>query len=284
MRDDFAILILSHGRADNVCTVDAVHKAGYTGRWYIIIDDEDDQEELYYKNFGKEHIVKFNKLEAMKYTVDAMDNFEIHQVPVYARNVLFNIAKDLGLTYFLEMEDDFPDFRFRYVENDIFRSIALHSMDKIVDLYIDFLVETNALIIAFSEGGDFLGGHNRAFWKNQINRKAMMCYFCRVDRPFQFYGTFNDDVNMYVSLGQRGELIMTVAPVVVNPRPTQVNSGGITDMYNKYGTYTKSFYSVMIRPDCVKVAEMTSVFWRVHHSVKWETAVPKIISDRYKKR
>lgn len=45
MRNDFAVFILTHGRADNVVTVPAIKKAGYTGKIYFIIDDEDDQAE-----------------------------------------------------------------------------------------------------------------------------------------------------------------------------------------------------------------------------------------------
>ena len=36
MRSDFAVFILTHGRADNVVTVPAIKKAGYTGKIYFI--------------------------------------------------------------------------------------------------------------------------------------------------------------------------------------------------------------------------------------------------------
>ena len=37
MNDDFAILILTHGRADNVMTTKALEKSGYTGKIYYVI-------------------------------------------------------------------------------------------------------------------------------------------------------------------------------------------------------------------------------------------------------
>lgn len=64
MRNDFAVFILTHGRADNVVTVPAIKKAGYTGKIYFIIDDEDDQAEEYKKNFGADQVIVFNKQEA----------------------------------------------------------------------------------------------------------------------------------------------------------------------------------------------------------------------------
>ena len=43
MRDDFAVFILSHKRADRVLTVESLKKCGYTGKYYIICDNEDPQ-------------------------------------------------------------------------------------------------------------------------------------------------------------------------------------------------------------------------------------------------
>lgn len=62
--EDFAIFILSHGRADNIKTLSLLKKSNYQGKWYIILDDMDDQIEQYKKNFGSEHIIVFDKKEA----------------------------------------------------------------------------------------------------------------------------------------------------------------------------------------------------------------------------
>ena len=60
MRDDFAVFILTHGRADNVETMKALKKGGYTGKWYMILDNEDDTEDKYRENFGDDHIIVFD--------------------------------------------------------------------------------------------------------------------------------------------------------------------------------------------------------------------------------
>ena len=41
MREDFCVFILTHGRHDRVHTYNTLLKAGYTGKIYIVIDDED---------------------------------------------------------------------------------------------------------------------------------------------------------------------------------------------------------------------------------------------------
>ena len=41
-----------------------------------------------------------------------------------------------------------------------------------------------------------------------------MYFFCKTDRPFKFVGRMNDDVNTYVSLGDKGNLFFTVVDIV----------------------------------------------------------------------
>lgn len=57
MLDNFAIFILTHGRPDNVLTYKTIMQAGYTGKVYIIIDNEDDTAARYYENYGDKVIV-----------------------------------------------------------------------------------------------------------------------------------------------------------------------------------------------------------------------------------
>ena len=40
--DDFAVFILTHGRPNSVKTIKTLKKCGYTGKVFIVIDDEDE--------------------------------------------------------------------------------------------------------------------------------------------------------------------------------------------------------------------------------------------------
>ena len=283
MRDDFAVFILSHGRANRVKTVETLERCKYTGTWYIIVDNEDDQIEQYKKNWGEEHIIVFNKEEVGK-TFDIMDNFTGRGVPTFARNYLYPLAKQLGLTYFLELEDDYDMFRQRKMDdNGHFRTIYVRDMDAVVDVYIEFLEKSGAHTVAFAQTGDLIGGSQSKVYTDRISRKAMNCFFCKTDRPFQYYGRFNDDVNAYIENGKRGMLFFTTADIVMDQPVTQQTKGGITDAYKLYGTYVKSFYSVMLVPSAVKISQIGFAHKRIHHVINWENCVPKIISDKYKK-
>ncbi len=60
---------------------------------------------------------------------------------------------------------------------------------------------------------------------------------------------------------------------------TQQNPGGLTEEYISSGTYTKSFYTVMINPSAVKIFLMGISYKRYHHLINWEYAVPKILRN-----
>ena len=110
MDNNFAAFILTHGRADNVITYETLKKTGYTGKIYIVIDNEDKTSKDYYDRFGNK-VVVFDKKKISK-TFDEADNFNDRRSIVYARNACFNIAKKLGIKYFIQLDDDYTTFRF----------------------------------------------------------------------------------------------------------------------------------------------------------------------------
>jgi len=52
MREDFCAFILTHGRPNNVVTYRTLQAAGYTGKVFIVIDDEDETTEEYKRIYG----------------------------------------------------------------------------------------------------------------------------------------------------------------------------------------------------------------------------------------
>lgn len=281
VRDNFAIFILSHGRANKVDTVTTLKTAGYTGKWYFLLDDEDSQIDDYKNLYGKDHVIIFSKKEAINY-FDIMDNFEGNKVITFARNALNKIALDMGLEYFWELEDDYMRFDFRIEIGEHLPIIHVRDLDSVIEAFLDYLDYSGIKTIAFAQTGEMLGGKYGAVWKDQIRRKAMNTFFFKTSNPLTFLGRFNDDVNSYITYGKLGDVILQTAIVSLSQRVTQQNSGGIAESYKSFGTYVKSFYSVMLRPDCVHIDVMGKSDRRIHHNINWEYCVPKIISDKFK--
>lgn len=283
MRDDFAVFILTHGRADRVITYNTLLKSGYTGKLYFIVDNEDTQIDKYKENFGAENVIIFDKLDISK-RYDTFDNFDNRKTIFYARNACFEIAKDLGLKYFLELDDDYTSFLFRFKEDNTLCSKPTKNINKVFEAYINFL-ETNKNVasIAFAQGGDLIGGVNSGTFKKKFLRKAMNSFFCSVERPFKFYGRINEDVNTYTMEASKGLLFFTDLNFMLIQETTQANKGGMTDVYLLNGTYVKTFYSIICMPSAVKIGLMGDKSKRIHHSISWDNCVPKILNEKYKK-
>lgn len=257
MRDDFAVFILTHGRADNVVTLRTLERQGYSGRWYLLIDDEDSMAPTYYEKFGRDHVITFCKQAALD-RADTMDNFNEHRAILYARNESFRIARELGLTYFLQLDDDYSIFMLRYPDGSKLAHLTLtgKNLETLFEAMIDFLDSSGALTVAFAQGGDYIGGLAGGAYEKRLMRKAMNTFFCRTDRPIEFRGTMNEDVTAYTTLGSRGDLFFTVADACIAQLQTQSLSGGMSEAYSESGTYLKTFYSVMSMPSCIKVSIM----------------------------
>jgi hypothetical protein len=106
---------------------------------------------------------------------------------------------------------------------------------------------------------------------------------CSTSRRFQFVGRVNEDVNTYTSVQNKGILFLTFPLVAIQQKISQAQSGGMSEMYLDSGTYIKSFYTVMYQPSSVKVGLMGDTHKRLHHSIDWDTTVPCIISEQWRK-
>lgn len=281
---DFAVFILTHGRPDRVDTYKSLTRAGYTGKIYFVIDNEDKDAERYYQNFG-DSVIMFDKA-AIAETFDEGDNFGDRRAVIYARNACFDIARNLGITYFMEFDDDYTEFLYRINSKREYPNthyIVKTKLDELFDLLIDYYKSVNAKSIAMAQGGDFIGGRENDFPYSDRRRKCMNTFICSTERPFQFVGRINEDVNTYTWLQSLGNLFYTVPFTSILQRVSQSNTGGMTEMYLDSGTYIKSFYTVMYQPSSVTIEMMNSRHPRLHHSIKWDNTVPCIISEQYRK-
>jgi hypothetical protein len=279
---NFAVFILSHGRANNCFTYNSLLKAGYTGKIFILIDNEDKTAGEYYKNFG-DKVIMFDK-KAIAEQIDVMDNFEGRKAIVYARNANFKIAKDMGIKYFMQLDDDYISWRYQFNNDLHYKSHSITKLDKIFDIILNYYKSTTIKSIALAQGGDFIGGGDGQLGKIlSLKRKCMNTWFMDSDRPIKFIGKMNEDYTASIYYGSLGDLFFTIHHVMIIQAETQKLSGGMTDMYLDNGTYVKTFYSIMVMPSCVKVSMMGRTNRRLHHKTAWNNAVPKILNEQYKK-
>lgn len=276
-KNNFAVLILTHGRPDNVLTYRQIRKQGYTGRIVVVIDNEDKTASEYRKRY-KDEVYMFNKAEVAK-TFDEGDNFNDRRAIIYARNASFDIAKELGIDYFVQLDDDYTGF-YHYMDKDgkFNTGIPIANLDYVFDAMVELFKSTPVASISMAQGGDFIGGPNSPY-TYKTKRKAMNSFICSPNRRFQFVGRINEDVNTYTNVASRGAIFFMLPQVVLIQKQTQNNKGGMTELYLDSGTYVKSFYTIMYSPSSVKIGLMGSKHPRLHHKVNWQCAVPYIIPE-----
>lgn len=285
---NFVAFILSHGRADRVVTYDSLKKSGYTGRIVIVLDNEGPSAPEYISRFGSENVVIFDKA-AIAETFDEGVPGDRRTI-VYARNACFDIARKLGYRYFIELDDDYTVFewrfdnRLRYITKDK----AVCNLDAVFDIMLDFFKKIPAKSIAMAQGGDYLGGGAGGEGKQlRTKRKAMNSFICDTERQFTFLGRINEDVNTYTRNTSTGDLFLQIQQVCLFQKQTQSNAGGMTEVYLDSGTYLKSFFTVMYQPSSVKVRTMGNEYVnqkRLHHRVNWMLTAPKILKEKFKKK
>jgi len=281
--NNYAVFILTHGRPNNVVTYKTIRKQGYTGKIFLIVDDQDNTRDEYIEKYNDE-VILFSKDEVGK-TFDLMDSFDNDKVIVYARNVCWQIARKLKLDYFIQFDDDYT--KFAILDYKRRKQIKTSQLDWVFNSYLRCLESTKVRTIAFVQAGDLIGGFDSQSCKIKYKRKAMNTFFFKVGTESEdmiFIGRMNEDVNAYLLGGIRGQVFIQAAHVKMDQKATQQNAGGMTGAYNANGTYVKSFYSVINAPSCCKIARMRSHGnERIHHQVAWDNAACKIIRQEYKK-
>ena len=277
---DFAVFILTHGRAKTISTYRALRDGGYTGKVYIVIDNEDDQEDLYRQKFG-DMVIQFDKRDYLEKT-DLGDLDDDRRIGVFARNFIQDEAKRLGYKFHLQLDDDVHGFTYRFPQGDVLRALRCQHLDEVFAGMVEYMKETPITSLSFALSAYNMGGVNGSI-NEGMTRKTMTTFLMRADDVQYFNMRMNDDITTSLINGMRGKLYYSYLPVEVEVDKTQVQSGGMTDIYQKNGTYRKSFYSVMCCPSCVKVSAMGITDYRIHHTIKWNNAVPKLLSQRWSK-
>jgi hypothetical protein len=279
---NFCAFILSHGRPDKVLTYSSLKKHGYSGKIIILIDDQDKKASEYKEKFGN-LVVVFDK-KKIKNESESGNNFNDYRSTIYPRNAMHQIAKDLGITHYIQLDDDYKEFRFMfdYDLNFTTKHPLIKSLDKIFSIMVDYFESAKLKSLCMSQGGDFVLGCKSSLADSvKIKRKGMNSFICSTERPFKFFGQMNEDVNTAIVLGGRGDLFFTTNQIALEQAPTQQIKGGMTEIYKDSGTYVKSFYSVMYKPCSVKISRLND---RIHHFISWKNVAPYILRENIKKK
>lgn len=273
----FAILIISHKRADTQLTYETFKKAGYTGEIYIVVDDEDPQLEDYKRKYGD--IIKvFSKDEMLEIT-ETVDNFRNKTNCVLPSMYLKKFAEENNLEFYMRVDDDILSVRERYVEDGLFKGKDVENLDKVIDLFIEYMRKANISCLSFGNDGGYIGGANGKF-RNGMGRNNNQTFIMKTADKLEFIGTRAEDFNMVATYSKIGKLIYEVYKISIGSPERGSNEGGLKEDYEQSGFYTANFYSVIVAPYCCKIGMRNG---KITLKRKWDRFAPMVISEVYKK-
>lgn len=212
---------------------------------------------------------------------------------LFARNAAAALAVHLGRPYFLQLDDDYAQFLFRFPVSGVFKSQLISNFSAVIDAYCAFLAETDIPFCAFPQGGDFIGGSRSPLNRRPFLAKAMNSFFCRTSAPPEFIGNINEDVNLYATLALRGRpAIQPLLYTQLIQQTTQRSAGGMTAQYVSEGTFFKSAFSLVAAPGAVSISLISGCGGsskpdkfgrpshpRLHHNVSWSRCLPRFVIE-----
>lgn len=281
MRNDFAVFITTHGRADNQITLNTLKELNYTGDWYLVVDDLDAQKDLYIERYGSNRVLVFSKQQYVEKT-DVCQLEPSYKAVVFARNAVEDFARDMGYKYFMAVDDDVTKLRLRYEVNGSLKSAKLNGcIDDIFECIVQYIEESGVACVTFGFTNTYRGGVASVRKFTSRNRLCAELFIRNVAKPVKWRANFVEDLITSIDLGIRGDVCLQFVPIQLELCMSEgTQQGGMSEAYNETGRF--KFYSMpaMVYPNCVSVA-FDGLKWKTR--TRAEYSVPKIVSSRYRK-
>lgn len=276
MRNDFAVLILTHGRAHEQKTYETLKKAGYSGKIYLVCDNLDTQLPEYQKIYG-EQVIVFDK-EAYRDKTDTFSNRKEMNAVVYARNAAFDIAKKLKLTFFCVCDDDIKSLYVRWIDGKQLMKTKLTDMDHVFTYICTYLEKSKAFALSICEEGAYFGGV-KGIVKNGIY--PIMSHFIvyGTNNRWNYRSSVYEDAVANIDIKKSGLVGFATTLLSMTVPKTGSNRGGMSDTYKGGNDYYSAFHVIIAHPDC----SIVDYRRKIHQRVNWIACTPKILSDRWKK-
>lgn len=276
MRTDFAFVILCWKRPEATHTLKWLKKIGWEGKVFFAVDNADPTKNDYI-NVAMDNNIDYFTFDKDTSVSDQMFNNKLKSGAVCTRKVVENVMREKGIKFFCVLDDDYNQFR-RWDR----KAFTAHTLDLIINYYCDILKEIPFVsVMSMAQGGEAVAGTEELYRKNHYKLKAMNFWFCSIDKPVQYSGIMNDDVNAGILLNKYGNFSIQYNGAVLFQ--VMQKSGGMKDVYAEQSAmYQKAMFSVMLAPSFVKLNFLRNYAGgqtskRIYHQIRREYAYPYVI-------
>lgn len=275
----FAVFILSHKRADRVETFATLKNAGYTGKIYVVVDNQDPMLEKYQERFGDDVLV-FDKQIYIDKT-DTLETDRKRSSAVYARNFIEDAAKKFNLDVFGMFDDDVLNLRYRWIECGKIRSMKVYQgLDDILNYYIEYMLRSNFQAISFGNVMTFVGGIDGLESRLSKERLTFQIHIRNTKYPLEWKSIINNDSITELQSIKLGNIWLSIPWIVYDSPVMNTLSGGMKSVYDSLSSFSRAFYATIAEPSCCLPRFRKDKFNIGRNN---NSAYPMIISGRYKK-
>lgn len=279
MRDDTAIFIITHQRADKQLTLKMLESCGYSGRVYLVVDDMDGQIVEYRKRYGDKVLV-FNKKRYAESVDTHINKFGMSSA-LFARNACVDMAKDMRLKFYFVCDDDIRWTYFKDARTGKMVTTKITDMEGILSGLVKFMENTSVHAVAFADNGAYIGGVNSEVRKGvKYTLTKFMLY--RTSNPVEYESIiWEDQASCYRDLG-KGKIDFSIMFLSAATPPNEKASGGCSEMYRQSTDYMNPFMVLLGRPDCVTITPGKRGKFRMR--TKQSALHPMILNEMHRKK
>ena len=295
MRDDFAIFIPSYDRCEMLIdkTLHMLKKYNYSGKWFVVVDDNDPQLKTYKEKIPEEHLLIFHKPDYYDY-YDTCFNKKNIEAKLYPVAFIDSIIDKLKLNYYMIIDDDMKELVFRYDNNNqlLQKNVSSITFENFLNLYIDFLDMTCYTMISIDSNAKLMGGLKSEIFKFGYKYDLLSIYILKnLNDRYKFCNLLHDEASSLQLNALNGRYtIMLPYVFFVNDTLKNYykdrNDGGCSSQYNTYGisiSYIKEMALLMTNPNCIELLKLKNDDKILYTRKNKKNYYPKIIDGRWKK-
>lgn len=274
------ILIPSYHRPYNIKTAKYFLKKGWDPKKiHIVIDDEADDRVDYENEIEllgcNLHI--FNMAEA-RARFDYVHRPSVSRRSAgQARNMFYDLVKDLGIDFYLVIDDDTTNYQVRpYAVYT--RSASGEDLVNVFDAIKEFMLKRKIGVFGLSQTGDMFAVPYLNVLRNKVMNTTFINtkYIYRGERGIQ-----DNDTSQFVGIMNEGYFTGSLASgLVLAQTASAKQDGGLTDLYRENKLLNKSLVTPIQFPTAIHAEKQQKNGGRLHHKINARYLYPKILKGK----
>lgn len=277
MREDTAVFIITHKRAEKQLTLDVLKESGYSGEIYLVVDDKDEQLSEYKKRY-EDILLIFSKKDYAKNVDTHINNFSMSSA-LFARNACVDFAKKMGFDYYFVCDDDIKCIKFKDGHTGKLRTQVAKDIERVFSALVEYMENAPLQALGIISDNTYIGGVNSSV-KKGIRWSVCQVALFKTSQPMEFKSAIWEDVATLSRDIKLGKVEFSPMCLSQCTPANGTNAGGCKEMYENSSDYINSFMVLLDRPDAIKIEFKKGKFMmKSDHSALH----PCIINEKYKK-